>query len=136
MTDQRQPTPGTDSVAALLGLCRDIFACQDDLSVGAAQVRPYLSSGADAHRVTPMLQQQAEGAVRLKTLVETLGRRLGEARTDARQRDEVREAVEAMKVRLADLVGEADANYSLISRRGVRVPGVGGRPYPRRPLKT
>jgi hypothetical protein len=130
MTPKRPQKP--DATAALLKLCEDILACEKALSASAARVRPRLSAGADPDQVRPALQEQAEGAQRLQTLVKALGEKLREARIDPGRREEVRRAVEAVKTRLASLAGEVESDYALTSRRGVRIPGVGGRPYPRK----
>ena len=130
MTPKRPKTP--DATALLLALCEDILACEKALSASAAQVRPRLSAGADPDQVKPALQEQAEGARRLQALVKTLGEKLREVRIDPGRQEEVRRAIEGVKTRLACLVGEVEADYALTSRRGVRIPGVGGRPYPRK----
>lgn len=132
MTPKRRPAQTPDATAALLALCRDILACEKDLSASAAQIRPCLSAGADPDQVKSALQGQADSARRLQTLVKTLGEKLDEAGIDPGRWEEVRRAVEAVKTRLACLAGEVEADYTLISRRGVRIPGVGGRPYPRK----
>ncbi|MBI2951901.1 hypothetical protein HYY27_07400 [bacterium] len=127
---KQPPIPAQDSTAALLTLCRDILICEEGLSAGAARTRSHLLTGADPDRAA--LQGQADGAGRLQALVNTLGRRLGEASIRPERREEVRRAVETVRARLACLAGAVETDYALISRRGVRVPGVGGRPYPRR----
>lgn len=126
---KQPPAPAQDS-AALLTLCRDILICEEGLSAGAARTRSSLLAGVDPDRAA--LQGQADGAGRLQALVKTLGRRLGEASIPPERREEVRRAVETVRARLACLAGAVETDYALISRRGVRVPGVGGRPYPRR----
>ena len=133
-TPKTNPPP--DSTAALLALCREILACQEGLSARAAQVRPHLEGGADADRVKPDLGTQAEGAARLQDLVRRLGETLREARIPPGRRDEVRRALDDLKARLGRVAEEAMADHALISRRGVRIPGVGGRPYPRKPLRS
>ncbi len=130
MTPKRPQAP--DATAALLTLCGEILACEKALSASAAQVRPCLSAGADPDQVRPALQEQAEGARRLQNLVKTLGEKLRGVRIDPGRREEVRRAVEAVKARLACLAGEVEADYAQTSRKGVRIPGVGGRPYPRK----
>jgi hypothetical protein len=126
---KQPPIPAQDSTAALLALCQDILVCEEGLSAGAAQARPHLLAGADPDRAA--LQRQADGAGRLQALVKTLGRDLSEASIHPARREEVRRAVEAVQARLACLAGAVESDYALASRRGVRVPGVGGRPYPR-----
>ena len=132
MTQKRQPHPKTDGTAALLALCRAILACEKDLAAGAALVRPHLSSGADPSRVTPDLQRQAEEALRLQGLVHALGEALQKTRIAPEMQDEMRKALQTAKACLARLAGQTEEDYALTSRRGVRIPGVGGRPYPRR----
>lgn len=128
---RRQPSPEQDSTA--LALCRDILACGESLSAGAALARPHLTSGADLARVTPGLQRQAEEALRLQGLVHALKENLRKTRIAPEGRDEVRRAVQTVKAFLARLAGQTEGDYALMARRGVRIPGVGGRPYPRRP---
>jgi len=126
----KQPPSTPDSTAALLTLCQDILACEEGLSAGADRARSNLLAGADPDRAA--LQGQADGAVRLQALVKTLGRRLGQASIRPERREEVRRAVETVQARLACLASAVESDYALAFRRGVRVPGVGGRPYPRR----
>jgi hypothetical protein len=126
---KQPPIPAPDSTPALLALCQDILVCEEALSAGAARARSSLLAGADPDRAA--LQGQADGAGRLQALVKTLGKRLGQAGIRPERREEVRRAVETVQARLACLAGAVETDYALASRRGVRVPGVGGRPYPR-----
>ena len=132
MTTRRQPPKAPDPADALLALCREIVACQEALSACVAQARLHLQAGLDADRMRPVFQQHAEEAARLRTLVDALGERLREKSVAPGRREEVRQAVEGVKARLARLVDQTDANYATASRKGVRIPGVGGRPYPRK----
>ncbi|OGG56833.1 MAG: hypothetical protein A3F84_10575 [Candidatus Handelsmanbacteria bacterium RIFCSPLOWO2_12_FULL_64_10] len=127
---KQPPASAPDSTAALLTLCRDILVCAEGLSAGAARTRSNLLAGADPDRAA--LQGQADGAGRLQALVKTLGRRLGEASIHSERQEEVRRAVETVRARLACLANAVETDYALVSRRGVRIPGVGGRPHPRR----
>jgi hypothetical protein len=132
----RTPKPPTDSTADLLALCREILACQEGLSARAERVRPRLADGAEADRVKPDLRTQSEDASRLQGLVRRLGEALREARIPPGRREEVRRTLDDLKARLGRVAEEAVADHALISRRGVRIPGVGGRPHPRRPLRS
>lgn len=126
----KQPPFAPDATAALLTLCRDILVCEEALSAGAARLRSNLLAGSDPDRAA--LQGQADGAGKLQALVKTLGRNLSKASIHPARREDVRRAVETVQARLACLAGTVETDYALASRRGVRVPGVGGRPYPRR----
>lgn len=130
MTRPSQNAP--DPADALLALCREIVACQEALSACAAQARSHLQDGLDADRMKPAFQRHAEEAARLRTLVDALGKSLKERAVAPGRREEVRQAVEGVKMRLARLADETDANFATASRKGVRIPGVGGRPYPRK----
>lgn len=135
MPSTKLPRPsGTapDEADALLSLCREISACQETLSRCAAEARTRLQAGVDADKMNPAFQQHAEGADRLWTLVETLGKRLREKPVASARREEVRQAVEEVKVRLARLADQTGDTYAVASRKGVRIPGVGGRPYARK----
>ena len=132
MTARRQPPKTPDPADALLALCREIVACQDALSASVAQARSHLQDGLDADRMKSAFQQHAEEAARLRTLVDALGKSLKERAVAPGRREEVRQAVDGVKARLARLVDQTDANYATASRKGVRIPGVGGRPYPRK----
>jgi hypothetical protein len=132
----RKPKPPTDSTADLLALCREILACQEGLSSRAARVRPRLEDGAEADRVKPDLRTQSEDADRLRELVRKLGKTLRETRIPPGRQEEVRRTLDDLKARLGRVAKEAASDHALISRRGVRIPGVGGRPHPRKPLRS
>lgn len=129
---QRPSRNAPDPSDALLALCREIVACQECLSNCAVQLRPHLQAGAEAENLAPVLQRYREEADRLQALVSALGKKLREASPAPGRREEVRRAVEDVKTRLAQLVEESGDNYTAVSRRGVRIPGVGGRPYTRK----
>ena len=120
------------SSAELLYLCSEIRACGEDIASTSAQIRPHLSDGTDPRRLAPALRQQLEKADRLTGLVRSLGNSLGAARIEPERRAEVRESIRSLQGLLEDLARRTGTDQALTSRRGLRIPGLGGRPYSRR----
>lgn len=131
---RESPRPGKpeDPTEAILALCREISACQESLLEETGRSRSHLQAGADLEEMKPAILGQAEGAGRLQSLVESLGKGLRERPIPPGRLEEVQKAVEEIRVCLAKLADHTGEAFALASRKGVRIPGVGGRPYPRK----
>ena len=92
----------------------------------AAEVGQQLESGHAAEVLTPRLRQQAEAMAQLQTGLSGF-----EPDRICRPREEVRKRIDRIRSEFRDLVDRTEANHALASKRGVRVAGVGGKPYSR-----
>ena len=92
----------------------------------AAEVGQQLESGQAAEDLTPRLKLQVEAMTQLQTDLSGF-----EPDRVSRPREEVRQRIDRIRSEFKDLVDKTEANHALAAKRGVRVAGVGGRPYSR-----
>ena len=113
------------SAAEQLREVSELYDCAARL---ARQVNDRLKAGQPPDRFVDLLREQAEAVNRLHGLL--TGFSTAEfSQSDAGAREEVRRIQTAFKA----LVQAAEENHRLATQKGIRLTGVGGKPYtPRR----
>lgn len=107
---------------------REISDLYDRATRLAQQVNDRLKAGQPPELFVDLLREQAEGINRLHGLLAGFSAEEF-SQSDAGVREEVRRLQAAFKT----LVQAAEENHRLVTQKGIRLTGVGGKPYtPRR----
>ena len=97
---------------------RKLSEMQTRVSLLADQIQEQYNQGPTPERIVPLLKEQAQIIVQLQTS-------LKEYTPTSADREEMAK----LKVSFRRLVERTDRNYRIASKIGIRLTGIGGKPY-------
>ena len=97
---------------------RKLSEMQTRVSLLADQIQEQYSQGPTPERIVPLLKEQAQIIVQLQTSLK-----------EYTPTSEDREEMAKLKVSFRRLVEHTDRNYRNASKIGIRLTGIGGKPY-------
>ena len=106
-----------------------ILLLQEQAAGLAEQVRGELKAGTPTERLVPLLQEQSCALAKIQECLVKL--REDRAAGSTEEREAVTRAQESVRM-LAEI---AEENYRLAVRKGIRLPGIGGRPRAPSPVR-
>ncbi len=97
---------------------RKLSEMQTRVSLLVDQIQEQYSQGPTPERIVPLLREQAQIIVQLQTSL-----------TEYTPTSADREEMAKLKVSFRRLVERTDRNYRIASKIGIRLTGIGGKPY-------
>jgi septal ring factor EnvC (AmiA/AmiB activator) len=97
---------------------RELLEMQSRASLLAEQIHAQFNKGLPPGRIVPLLKEQAQNIALLQAS-------LKEYVPDGADREDI----EKLKSEFGSLVERTEQNYKAVSKKGLRLTGIGGKPY-------
>ena len=101
-----------------------VLELQDRAATLAERIGARLKDGAPPDRLLPILREQVETFAQIQAYLEKF-----KAADSSESRPELQMEVERLKTEFQTLVQASEEQVQLASQKGVRLTGIGGKPY-------